>query len=59
MAEAEADKRQQERPILRANPIKGGVDWAELSRETIARYPKILAALTEAEHRCAERKRKG
>ena len=32
---------------LRARPAKGEVDWAELSREHIARYPKIRARLAE------------
>lgn len=33
--------------VLRARPAKGDVDWAELSREHIARYPKIRARLAE------------
>jgi hypothetical protein len=33
--------------ILRARPVEGEVDYAELSREHIARYPKIRAALAE------------
>jgi hypothetical protein len=33
--------------ILRAKPVKGKVDWAELSREHVARYPKIRARLAE------------
>jgi hypothetical protein len=33
--------------MLRAKPVKGEVDWAELSREHIARYPKIRARLAE------------
>jgi hypothetical protein len=33
--------------LLRAKPAKGEVDWAELSREHIARYPKIRARLAE------------
>jgi hypothetical protein len=33
--------------VLRAKPVKGEVDWAELSREHIARYPKIRARLAE------------
>jgi hypothetical protein len=33
--------------VLRAKPVKGKVDWAELSREHIARYPKIRARLAE------------
>jgi hypothetical protein len=33
--------------VLRARPVKGEIDYAELSREHIARYPKILAALAK------------
>ncbi len=33
--------------VLRAKPVKGEVDYAELSREHIARYPKIRAALAK------------
>jgi hypothetical protein len=33
--------------ILRAKPVAGDIDYAELSREHIARYPKIRAALAE------------
>ena len=33
--------------ILRARPVEGQVDYAELSREHIARYPKIRATLAE------------
>jgi hypothetical protein len=33
--------------ILRARPVVGDVDYAELSREHIARYPKIRAALAK------------
>jgi hypothetical protein len=33
--------------VLRARPVKGKVDYAELSREHIARYPKIRARLAE------------
>lgn len=33
--------------ILRAKPVKGEIDWPELSREHIARYPKIRARLAE------------
>jgi hypothetical protein len=33
--------------VLRAKPVNGEVDWAELSREHIARYPKIRARLAE------------
>jgi hypothetical protein len=44
-------------PILRAKPSEGEVDYAALSREHIARYPNIIAALAGAEQRCADRKR--
>jgi hypothetical protein len=33
--------------ILRVRPVSGDVDYAELSREHIARYPKIRAALAK------------
>ncbi len=33
--------------VLRARPIKGEIDHAALTREIIARYPKILAALAK------------
>jgi hypothetical protein len=33
--------------VLRARPVKGKIDHAELSREHIARYPKIRARLAE------------
>jgi hypothetical protein len=32
---------------LRARPIKGETDYAELIRDTIAKFPKILAALAK------------
>src|SRR5215469_15020365 len=35
------------RGILRARPVEGDLDFAELSREHIARYPKIRAALAK------------
>jgi hypothetical protein len=34
-------------PILRARPVKGKIDHEALTREIIARYPKILAALAK------------
>ena len=40
-------KVREEKKVLRAKPVKGEVDWAELSREHIARYPKIRARLAE------------
>lgn len=33
--------------ILRARPIAGPIDHAALSREAIARFPKIRAALAK------------
>jgi len=33
--------------VLRARPVEGEVDYAELSREHLARYPKIRAALAK------------
>jgi hypothetical protein len=33
--------------LLRARPIEGEIDYAQLSREHIARYPKIRARLAE------------
>jgi hypothetical protein len=42
-----AKQRPDEKKILRARPVEGEIDYAELSRETIAKYPKILAALAK------------
>jgi hypothetical protein len=36
-----------EKEVLRADPVKGEVDYARLIRDTIARFPKILAALAK------------
>jgi hypothetical protein len=33
--------------VLHARPVKGKIDYAELIRDTIARFPKILAALAK------------
>jgi hypothetical protein len=33
--------------VLRARPVKGKIDYAELIREHMARYPKIRAALAK------------
>jgi hypothetical protein len=33
--------------VLRARPVKGKIDYAEMSREHVARYPKIRARLAE------------
>jgi len=40
-------KQRSDKKILRARPVKGEIDYAELSRETIAKFPKILAALAK------------
>ena len=45
-AKPEAERSDGKKP-LRARPAKGKVDYAELSREHIARYPKIRARLAE------------
>jgi len=42
-----ATKPRSAKKVLRAKPVKGEVDWGELSREHIARYPKIRARLAE------------
>jgi hypothetical protein len=42
-----AKQRPDEKKILRARPVKGEIDHAALSREFIARFPKILAALAK------------
>ena len=46
-AKPAAKQRPDEKKILRARPVKGEIDYAELSRDTIARFPKILAALAK------------
>jgi hypothetical protein len=42
-----AERRAAAGEILRARPVAGEVDYAELSREHMARYPKIRAALAK------------
>jgi hypothetical protein len=42
-----AKPRAKKHPILRAKPVKGPIDHAALSREHMARYPKIRAALAK------------
>jgi hypothetical protein len=42
-----ADERRDGNEILRAKPVAGDIDYAELSREHIGRYPKIRAALAK------------
>jgi hypothetical protein len=42
-----SERRDSPRKILRARPVAGDVDHTELSREFMARYPKIRAALAK------------
>jgi acyl carrier protein phosphodiesterase len=42
-----AAQRQPADAVLRARPVEGEIDYAEMSREHIARYPKIRARLAE------------
>jgi hypothetical protein len=42
-----AKQRPDDKKILRARPVKGGIDHTALSREFIARFPKIRAALAK------------
>lgn len=42
-----AEKARAKDKVLRAIPLEGKVDYAELSREHIERYPKIRARLAE------------
>jgi hypothetical protein len=42
-----ADRRGDTNRVRRARPVIGDVDYGELSREHIARYPKIRAALAK------------
>jgi hypothetical protein len=42
-----AKQRPDKKKILRARPVTGKIDYAELSREHMARYPKIRAALAK------------
>jgi hypothetical protein len=46
-AKPAAKQRPDEKKILRALPARGKIDYAELIRDTIARFPKILAALAK------------
>jgi hypothetical protein len=46
-AKQAAQQRPDDKKILRARPVKGKIDYAELSREHIDRYPKIRARLAE------------
>ena len=42
-----AAERRPTNAVLRARPLEGDIDYAELSREHMARYPKIRAALAK------------
>jgi hypothetical protein len=42
-----AERRAASGDILRARPVAGEIDYTELSREHMARYPKIRAALAK------------
>ena len=46
-AKPTAKQRPDEKKILRARPVAGEIDHAALSREFIARFPKIRAALAK------------
>ena len=41
------EKKEKREEILRARPVSGEIDYPELSREHMARYPKIRAALAK------------
>ena len=47
MLRPQADQQSTTGKVLRARPVKGEIDYAELSREHMARYPKIRAALAK------------
>jgi len=47
LAKLAADRRGTRREVLCARPVAGNVDYAELIREHMARYPKIGAALAK------------
>jgi hypothetical protein len=47
LLELAAERRATAGEILRARPVKGEIDYPELSRDTIAKFPKILAALAK------------
>ena len=42
-----SDRRGLKDQVLRARPVAGEIDYAALTREIIARFPKILAALAK------------
>ena len=42
-----SERRSAEGDVLRARAVAGKIDYAELSREHLARYPKIRVALAK------------
>jgi hypothetical protein len=42
-----SERRSDSAKVLRAKPVEGEIDYAELTRETMAKFPKILAALAK------------
>jgi hypothetical protein len=46
-AKPAAKQRPGKKKILRARPVKGEIDHTALSREFMARFPKIRAALAK------------
>jgi hypothetical protein len=42
-----ATKQRAEKKVLRAKPVKGEVDHEALTREFMARFPKLRAALAK------------
>ncbi|HEY3910716.1 MAG TPA: hypothetical protein VGM07_12605 [Stellaceae bacterium] len=44
---AETPRQRAEKEVLRARQVPGKIDHAELTREIISRFPKILAKLAE------------
>ena len=47
-----ATKPREPKKVLRAKPLKGEVDHGALTREFMARFPRILAALARSERHC-------
>ncbi len=47
LLELASERRNNSGEVLRARPVIGEIDYAELTGEIIARFPKILAALAK------------
>ena len=47
MLAGQAAERPSARRVMYAHPVAGDIDYAELSRQHIVRYPKIRAALAK------------